>query len=121
MNRNSVLRELENLISRNPTAILMTGTNPIAPGCPTRGVFPCGTWGRTTKNLSWKEGRTPEGWEALVEDEAEHGECSLDFVIIHDNDGKGYVVNLGDDCYTPLVEPPSQSDLEELAECLSEE
>ena len=121
MNRDSILRELNNLVNRTPTAIMMTGTNPIAPGCPTRGVFSCGTWGSTTKHFSWEAGRTPEGWDALVEDEAEHGDCSLNYVIIYDSDGKGYCVSLGDDCYTPLIEPPRRSDMEDLADYLADD
>lgn len=122
MNRDSILHELDRLVNKTPMAVMMRGANPIAPNCPTRGVFSCGTWGRSTKNLSWKEGRTPEGWDRLVVEEAEHGDCSLNYVVIYDSDGFGYCLSLEDEgCYTPLIEPPSRSDLNELADYLADD
>lgn len=109
--------ELKGLVDKTPMAIMMQGPNPIAPNCPQSGVFGCNTWSCSTESFRWRSHQPPEGWDQLVEMEKEGGRNSLNFVIIHDAaQGRSFCVDLEDDCYTPLIAPPSDDDLKEVAD-----
>lgn len=108
--------ELKRLVDKTPMAIMMQGPNPIAPNCPKRGVFACIQWSCSTESFRWRAD-PPEGWSQLVEMEKEGGRNSLNFVIIRDaSQDRSFCVDLGDDCYTPLIVPPSDDDLRDVAD-----
>lgn len=119
MNRDSILDTLRDLVGNPlaPIAVVMTGSNPLAPATPTRGVFGVSTWAATTKHCSWKN--PPEGWDTLVAREEADGEINP-FVVIWDGD-KGFCIDIDSDCYEGLFHLPSDTEVEATADYLADE
>lgn len=119
MDRDYILDELLELFNHDPTAVLMRGTNSIAPNCPTSGVLRVTFWGCSTKHTDW--GEKPEGWDALVQREKEQGDGTLGFYVVVDGNGNKFCLDKEDRCYRALVEKPRLSRVEELADVLAEQ
>jgi len=113
----TTLDALNDLIPSAPVAVLMQGTNAIAPDCPKNGLFQVIQWATTTKGIRWN-GRmgAPQGWDTLVaREDAGH---RVSFVIITDLSVR-YCIDLEDDCYQPLIVRPDDFKMQDTAEYLS--
>jgi len=116
MNRSEITDAIRRL-SRDVRAMQMVGPNPIAPNCPQRGAYGVSQWARTTKHLKWKT--APEGWDTLAARE-DAGEEITPFVVIWKGDD-GFCVSLDSDCAVALYAAPSQREIEEIAEWITDE
>jgi len=106
---------LNDLIPSAPVAVMMQGTNAIAPDCPKDGIYKVIQWARTTKGIRWTS-EAPQGWDILAAaEEKGHG---VHFIIIRGPVFR-YCINLADDCYQPLIVRPDDFKIQDTAEYLS--
>ena len=113
---------IESTVKKDPVALQMQGKNPIAPDCPTSGIYEVVMWSKTTRYARWNTS-PPQGWNHLVEKEKRTGDGGLNFVVIFDYGGASkYCVELGQaDFFSPLSRCISDGEIRELAKDLSEE